>query len=224
MAKRLTDQQIEETIKSFSKGKTVDELSQEYKFSKLTISRNLRKKLGEEVYKELKKKNQLLKKTKYKSKSSENNMNNCSTNEGLDLNSAQKYDSLQDFEKDFFSPTFIEIAPLDCEINNSTQKDLSSVPISEVEFPKNVYMIVNKNIELETKLLKDFPEWHFLPEDDLERKTLKIYDDSKTARNDCHKEQKVLKVPNPEVFKIVASILISRGISRIVSSDKLIAL
>ena len=109
MAKRLTDQQIEETIQSFSEGKTVDELSQEYKFSKLTISRNLRKNLGEEVYKELKKES-AFKKTKYKSKSSDNNMNNSNTNEGLDLNSAQNYDSLQEFEKDSFSPAFIEIA------------------------------------------------------------------------------------------------------------------
>ena len=37
-------------------------------------------------------------------------------------------------------------------------------------------------------------------------------------------KNKSSKSPNPEVFKIVASILISRGISRIVSSDKLIAL
>ena len=36
--------------------------------------------------------------------------------------------------------------------------------------------------------------------------------------------KKLLKVPNTEVFKLVAPILKSRGISRIVSEDKLIAL
>ena len=41
---------------------------------------------------------------------------------------------------------------------------------------------------------------------------------------DINKEQKVIKVPNTEVFKIVAPQLISRGISRIISDDKLIAL
>ena len=40
----------------------------------------------------------------------------------------------------------------------------------------------------------------------------------------CNKEQKVIKVPNTEVFKIVAPILRFKGISRIVSAEKLIAL
>ena len=85
-------------------------------------------------------------------------------------------------------------------------------------------MIVNKNIELETKYLKDYPDWHFLSEDELKRKTIQIYFDLKNAKRFCNKEQKVIKVPNTQVFKIVSSILISRGISRIVSEDKLIAL
>ena len=38
------------------------------------------------------------------------------------------------------------------------------------------------------------------------------------------KDQKVIKVPNTNVFKIVAPLLNSRGISRIVSDDKLIAI
>ena len=87
-----------------------------------------------------------------------------------------------------------------------------------------VYMIVDKNIELEIKLLKDYPEWDFLPNIDLNRKTIEVYDDIKVAKRFCNKEQKVIKVPNTNVFKIVAPILVSRGISRIVSGDKLIAL
>ena len=37
---------------------------------------------------------------------------------------------------------FFEIAPLNLEIDNAPQKDLSSIPISEVDLPKVVYMIV----------------------------------------------------------------------------------
>ena len=85
-------------------------------------------------------------------------------------------------------------------------------------------MIVDKKIELEIKLLKDFPAWGFLPKDDLNRKTIEIYLDLKLAKRCCNKEQKVIKVPNTNVFKIAAPFLISKGISRIVSDDKLIAL
>ena len=85
-------------------------------------------------------------------------------------------------------------------------------------------MIVNKNIELEIKVLRDYPDWHFLPDDDLNRKTIEIFNDLKVAKRDCRKEQKVLKVPNTNVFKITARILISKGITRIVNDDKLISL
>ena len=77
---------------------------------------------------------------------------------------------------------------------------------------------------METKYLKDYPEWHFLPSHDLNRKTIQIFFDLKIAKRLCNKDHKVIKVPNTDVFKIVASILISRGITRIVTEDKLIAL
>ena len=85
-------------------------------------------------------------------------------------------------------------------------------------------MIVDKNIELETKYLKDYPDWDFLSQDELNRKTIQIYEDIKNAKRFCKKDQKVIKVPNTNVFRIVAPLLLSRGISRIVTSDKLIAL
>ena len=73
--------------------------------------------------------------------------------------------------------SFIEIAPLDCKIDNETQKDLSSIPISETDFPKIVFMIVDKKIELETKYLKDYAEWQFLSKEELNRKTIQIFED-----------------------------------------------
>ena len=110
------------------------------------------------------------------------------------------------------------------EIESSVQKDLSSVPIHEVNLPSIVYMIVDKKIELEVKYLKDYPDWQFLAKDELNRKTISIYLDLKIAKRFCKKEQKVVKVPNSNVFKIVAPILQSKGITRIVSDDQLIAL
>ena len=93
-----------------------------------------------------------------------------------------------------------------------------------MEFHKVVYIVVSKNIELEIKFLKDYPEWEFLPDEDLNRKTIEIYLDLKIAKRVCGKDQKVIKVPNTDVFKIVSPILISRVISRIVSAEKLIAI
>ena len=120
--------------------------------------------------------------------------------------------------------TFFEITPLHIELDNTPRKELSSVPLSEVDFPKVVYILVDKKTELEIKLLKDFPEWDFLPNEDLNRKTIEIFFDLNLAKRSCNKEQKVLKVPNTDVFRIAAPILIEKGISRIVCAENLIAL
>ena len=130
----------------------------------------------------------------------------------------------QQIRAKFSESSFFEIEPLDYEIENVPQRDFSSVPIFEVELPKVVYMVVDKQIELETKLLKEYVEWNFLSENDLSRNTIKIFFDLKTAKRSTKKDQRVIKVPNSDVFKITAPILRARGISRIVSSDLLIAI
>ena len=203
-------------IRCFTLGKTLEELSQEFKCTKLTISRNLKKNLGEKKYKEL---SELNKSFILKDLESKKSISDCDKTD-LNFKNVER-----NFASEHFPVTpFIEITPLNYEIENSPQKDLSSVPISEVEFPKNVYIIVDKKIELQTKYLKDYPDWQFLSQDELNRKTIEIYIDLKIAKRFCNKEEKVIKVPNTEVFKIVAPLLLSRGISRIVSAEKLIAL
>ena len=225
MTKRLTEKQKEIIVNSFKNGSNIEDLSNEFKCTNSTIIRNLKKNLGDKMYKLLAKKNK---------NSIQNNNENInvdisdtdlklvSTNK--DFNETYIKDKSDKASNQSSSTEFIEIAPLDFEIENSSRKELSSIPIDQIEFPKVVYMVVDKNIELEIKLLKDYPNWEFLPNEDLNRKTIEIFFDLKTAKRSCNKEQKVIKVPNTNVFKIVSPILISRGISRIVSEEKLIAI
>ena len=212
MAKRISDKEKKEIIEDFINKNSLEGIAKKYNFSKLTISRNLKKNLGEKKYSELlnlsKQDNELLK---------DKNL--------LDQYSPISNDASEVFnEESCTENSFLEIAPLNYEIENLPQKELSSVPIDEVDFPKIVYMFVDNKTELETKLLKEYAVWSFLPEEDLNRKTIEIFFDLKEAKRSCSKNQKVIKVPNTEVFKIVAPILISKGISRIVSSELLIAL
>ena len=213
-------------ILSFSQGQNIDELSEKYKCSKLTVSRNLKKVLGELKYLEIIKVNKNLIQNFHKKNSEFNNDSGAELKINNQKNDFSKeFSSKEEINKDEFSSSpFLEIIPLDFEIDNTKRKDCSSIPISEIVFPNTVYMIVDKLIELEIKLLKDYPEWEFLPDHDLNRKTIEIFHDIKVAKRFCKKDQKVIKVPNTDVFKIVAPLLVSRGISRIVSTDKLIAL
>ena len=227
MPKRLTEKQKEEIVKSFKSGIAIDVLSEKYNCTNSTIIRNLKKNLGELKYKEFSNKI----KSSIEKSITNNNQTNDLKNKDFDTHDLRK-DSYkpnnlnENITASNFAPidAFFEIAPLDYEIDSSSRKELSSVSLSEVDFPKVVYMVVDKKIELEIKLLKDFPEWDFLPNSDLNRKTIEIYFDINLAKRSCNKEQKVLKVPNTDVFRIAAPVLLEKGISRIVCAENLIAL
>ncbi len=226
MTKRLTDKQKKEIVKGFKNGINIDALAQQYSCTNTTIIRNLKKNLGDLKYKELFKNSK-----SYKEKSKTiNEENDLRESNSTDKDSKNKSDNFKFLNVDSFASSFapidsfFEIPPIDHEINSASRKELSSVPLLEVEFPKVVYMIVDKKIELEIKLLKDFPEWEFLPHEDLNRKTLELFIDLNIAKRSCNKEQKVLKVPNTDVFRIAAPFLIAKGISRIVCAENLIAL
>ncbi len=227
MAKRLNSKDKKEIIKSFIEGKTVFYLSKKFSCTGLTIIRNLKKELGEKKYQELinsfkSKKEKIIIEKDEKDNNFPERLNNEIPNQ--DLSTAKILNKNQNEIEYSPESSFLEITPLYYEIEEDSRKDLSSISISEVDLPKIVFMIVDKKIELEIKLLKDYPEWGFLPSDDLSRKTIEIYSDLKIAKRFCNKDQKVIKVPNSDVFRITAPLLISRGISRIVSADKLIAL
>ena len=197
-------------------GLTIEELSKEFNCTSSTIIRNLKKDIGEKIYKELI--------NKFKNPDQKYNINDNSSIDSFDSKENVDLTEKDENLNQNVLSEFIEILPVDFEIDNTARKELSSVPITEVEFPKIVYMIVDKNIELEIKSLKDYPDWEFLPNEDLNRKTIEIFFDLKKAKRVCKKEKKVIKVPNTDVFRIVSPILISRGISRIVSEEILIAL
>ena len=221
LAKRFSEEERKVIVKNFTKGKTILELTEEFNSTRLTIIRNLKKNLGDEKYRDI------INQNKINSNPIDNDQQENASKNKNDLGKEKYFDipSNEYLEEELLPiNVFTEISPLNYEIENNEQKDLSSVPISDVVFPQMVYMIVDKKIELEIKYLKEYPEWQFLSQDDLKRKTIEIYIDLKIAKRFCNKEQKVIKVPNTNVFKIVAPILLNKGISRIVSADKLISL
>jgi len=224
LAKRLTEKQKEEIKIYFLNNKSIVNLSQKFNCTKTTIIRNLKKSLGEKKYKEiLNRLNPTL--DLEDEKLAENEIQQT-----YEINKINKtYETSTSVgrsneDKTNFLESFIEITPLNHDFEDLSQKDISSIPLSEIKLPNIVFLIVKKEIELVTKYLKDYPEWQFLPQNDLKRKTIEIHFDLKTAKRMCNKDQKVLKVPNTDVFKIVAPILISRGISRIVTSENLISI
>ena len=215
MPKRLTEKEKNQIIHKLLNGEQIEFISKEYGVTKVTINRNIKKLLGKSEFEIFSKKIKAINRSdKIKEPKSAININK---------HEKKEYTKFKD-EKFENYDNFTELTPLYLDIDNEPQRDLTSIDIKSFDFPKIVYMIINKKIELETKSLKDYPEWQFLSDNDLNRRTLEIFLDVNSAKKACHKDQKVIKVPNPEVFKLVAPILSTRGITRIISDDKLIAL
>ena len=85
-------------------------------------------------------------------------------------------------------------------------------------------MLVDKKVELEVKSISDLPEWSFLPENELKRNAILLFSNQRSAKRSCSRTQRVIKIPNTNVFEISKSYLISKGITRLVLEDSIIAL
>ena len=223
MSKRVTEIQKKQISESFINGKEISELSEIYNFSKQTIIKQLKIILGEEQFNILS--DQRKAKTELKNDNFKLIKKKSKNIREVSQNIPQiKENSHNFFEKEMNNEEFFEIPPVTINIDLNNQKDLTTKPLSEANFPDVVFMVVDKNIELEPKLLKDFPGWSFLSEDDLNRKTIQVFSDQKLAKQSCSKNQKLIKIPNTNVFLIAADNLRSKGISRIIFGDSLLAL
>ena len=220
MPKRVSEIQKKEISELFIDGNAIEKISTIFNFSKQTIIKQLKNILGEKEFNIIN--NERIRKTKVK-----NNLEKTKFTSNFE--NPEKITSLKSPNnsfsgKDLIAQEFFEIPPVTTNIDLDYQKDITSVPLSEAEFPEVLYLVVDKNIELETKLLKDFPEWSFLSDDDLNRKTIQVFSDQKSAKQSCSKNQKLIKVTNTKVFLIASENLKSKGISRIIFGDSLLSL
>ena len=219
MPKKVSDSEKKEILDSFSKGYPIKELSEKYNYSIQTITRQLKLILGDAEYKKIKLTTQ--------SQTSNSNFKKKINEENLSTKVSNNYQNLSNKKGSSFEEevnNFFEIVPLTEGIELDKQKDISSIPISEFDLPKVVYLLVDNKIELDPKLLKDYPEWDFLPKEDLIRNTIQIFADKKNAKLNCRNNQKLIKVPNPDVFCMASKFLKAKGISRIIFQNYLLSL
>ena len=209
MPKKVSENQKKEILNAFVSGINLKLLSEKYKLSQATIVRQLKNNLGLNKFKELRDKNN----------KSEKEKNTILIEDLVAENNLEKSG-----ENDHFEEEFVEVIPITDGIELNNQKDLASEPLREANLPNIVYMLVDKNIELLPKMLKEYPEWGFLPNQDLNRMSLEIFDDYNHAKKLCTKNQKLIKVPNPNVFLIASSSLKAKGITRIIFNNLLLSL
>ncbi|WP_413678350.1 helix-turn-helix domain-containing protein [Prochlorococcus sp. MIT 0916] len=124
-----------------------------------------------------------------------------------------------------YDNNFEEIAPLLSSFDFDLEKQKSDFQILNYEsLPESVYMIVDKKVELDLKTIADLPEWSFLPKNELQRNAILLFANQRSAKRICSRNQRVIKVPNTNVFKLSKSYLISKGITRLILEDSIIGL
>jgi hypothetical protein len=89
------------------------------------------------------------------------------------------------------------------------------LPVSEAQFPKTCYLVVDRSSELITCPLQEFGELGLIPEDEVNAKTLPVFDNHRIARRFSHRSQRIVKVPNSNVLKKTCTQLLAKGITRL---------
>ena len=97
-------------------------------------------------------------------------------------------------------------------------------PLGPGVLPESVYMLVDKLVELDPQPLSAFQELGALAAADQDRQAIGLYASPRTAKRQCGRNQRVIKVPDSQVFERTSHYLLARGITRLVLDGSLIAL
>ncbi len=248
--RRLTNVEKNQILEEFRLGASANDLAIKYNCSPNTINRTVKILLTNEEYNLLKVKRAKTKKTKFAISQSGDSDQMCQLLEGenieievnnkkvdkdiilesenrkssiiansedIDVNSNRLY---QDEENNFQ-----EILPLVSSFGfEAQQKKVDYQNLDKVNLPESLYMLVDKKVELDNQYISDLPEWSFLPDSELKRRVIILFLNQRSAKRNCSRNQKVIKIPNPDIFRISKSYLLKKGITRLILEDSLISI
>jgi hypothetical protein len=89
-------------------------------------------------------------------------------------------------------------------------------PFATAAMPKVCYLVVDRNAELIAPTLRQFGELGEMSRDELDLNTLPIFDNHRVAKRFSNiRTQRVIKVPDSQIFYKVAHHLVAKGIKRL---------
>ena len=119
---------------------------------------------------------------------------------------------------------FQEIAVLPVDLPQVSREQVSCRPFAAGVLPDSVYMLVDKTVELDPRPLSEFPELGVLNPEELVRQALCLYSSPRSAKRQCGRSQRVIKVPDTKVFESTSRHLLARGITRLLLEGALYSL
>ncbi len=93
--------------------------------------------------------------------------------------------------------------------------NLKVLPLSAAVFPRTCYLVIDRTAELIVRPLKEFAHLGKIPPEEVQQKTLPIFDNHRVARRFSNRTQRVIKVPDSNILRKTSSHLKAKGITRI---------
>ncbi|AFZ17705.1 hypothetical protein [Allocoleopsis franciscana] len=98
------------------------------------------------------------------------------------------------------------------------------LPLSEASLPRTCYLVVDRAAELIARPLKEFSDLGQIPSEEIQEKTLPIFDNHKVARRFSNRSQRVIKVPDSRMLQKTRSHLQAKGITRLLIDGQVYSL
>lgn len=112
------------------------------------------------------------------------------------------------------------VAPVQVQVEGKVHV----LPLSEASIPKTFYLVVDRASELITRPLKDFAELGQIPAEEIQEKTLPIFDNHRVAKRFLRRMQRVIKVPDGKMLYKVGPYLQAKGITRLLIDGQIYSL
>ena len=101
-----------------------------------------------------------------------------------------------------------------------SKSDFQVLPLGKATFPNICYVVIDRRAELIVRPLKEFGDLGRIPPKEVQQKTLPIFENHKVARRFSNRSQRVIKVPDGEMFAKTSSHLQGKGITRLLMDGK----
>lgn len=98
------------------------------------------------------------------------------------------------------------------------------LPLSEATLPKTCYLVIDRASELITRPLRDFGDLGQIPTQEVQEKTLPVFDNHRVARRFSTKRDRVIKIPDSRLLQKTRSHLQAKGITRLLVDGQVYSL
>ncbi len=191
-------------------------LAQRFDVSISTVTRLLKANLSATEY------DQLIQNKKRANKSTKSEQNELIQDNILEV---YPVDELDDFDNEQEEDENENEEEDDLSIPSLTDNiNLNVLPITQAAFPQTCYLVIDRSAELITRPLREFAQLGKMSSQEFQQKTLPIFDNHKVAKRFSNRSQRVIKVPDGNIFHKTSGYLKAKGITRLLVDGQIYSL